>query len=85
MSNAYVWKDEAVLVIGHEIWTDDASNYGILSCPMVDTNCKGIYERYGHFTEGFDDTASFDVAWRHIPLEKFPKEFRMHLLLLNIH
>lgn len=47
--------------------------------PIVDL-CYSTEEpdkRYGRYT-------SADWIWRHVPLEKFPKEFRMHLLLEGI-
>ena len=83
MSNAYVWKDGAVLVLPQQLWIENAVKNGIVNYPLVDTYHDRATERYGRFIEC--DLNLDHYQWEHIPLEKFPKEFRMHLLLLNIH
>ena len=41
----------------------------------VDLKFDDPKDRYGHLTK---------TAWKSVPLEKFPKEFRMHLLLMGV-
>ena len=49
---------------------------GLTEHLTVDPNHTDPKYRYGQY-HGADE------SWRHIPLEDFPKEFRMHLLLLG--
>lgn len=41
----------------------------------VDTKYTAAFNRYGKYNS---------FQWEHIPLEDFPAEFRMHLLLLGV-
>lgn len=77
MSTGYFWKDGKVVEYSGEMFTRQLreARPDLENCPCVDTHRIRVNERYGIFrTEG----------WFHIPLDRFPPEFRMHLLLLGV-
>jgi hypothetical protein len=83
MSIAYVWINGAVLEMQGQVIQEDAKHYGIQECFILDSHFDAHEDRYGMFksTERFDKQV---YIWTHIPITDFPKEFRAHLLLLNI-
>ena len=72
----YFWKDKQVVIVTDaELDENFASNQGLI---CVDTQREEPEWRYGWFSpEDFS-------RWSYIPLDDFPKEFRVHLLLLGV-
>lgn len=70
----YIWKDNEVLIVDYQVFAGDARELKAEMCPVVDAFSRSVRNRYGRFNQG----------WEHVPLEEFPKEFRVHLLLLGV-
>lgn len=74
-STIYFWKGGTVhKYIGH-CNLDTVCEAGFTRCFAVDTDCT-LEMRYGKYFK--------KAGWKHIPIEQFPKKFRIHLLLLGI-
>ncbi len=74
---AYFWKDEEVITYPGppSITIRAAIVLDLLGYYCVDTACIHAAGRYGRFDE---------LGWASDPLDSFPKEFRLHLLLLGV-
>ena len=70
IDSEYFWKD-GELLIGIDYNLDNRPK----ECFCVDTYYKDGGFRYGMY---------IDNTWKSVPIEEFPKEFRMHLLLMGI-
>lgn len=71
----YFWKDGQVCKYHGHTDSESIKDTEFLDCFAVDTVCTEEM-RYGMYKRR--------SGWNHIPLEKFPKEFRTHLLLLGV-
>lgn len=71
-SSIYYWRNNEVVEMDstHRVITD-----GLLHLPCADARFEDSLNRYGEFNA---------TGWVHIPIEKFPPEFRAHLLLLGV-
>ena len=82
-SPIYFWKSGQV-----HVYTGDNDSYSVneaqytncfavdTNCFAVDTSCAAVEMRYGKYLK--------TSGWKHIPIMKFPRTFRTHLLLLGI-
>lgn len=77
MNNCYFWKDGNVLVT-EQVLAEEAIRYNYTDLLCVDACRTDPESRYGVFKN------APQRGWKHVPLENFPKEFRMHLLLLGV-
>lgn len=71
----YFWKDGQVCKYYGATNAEAIENTEFVACFAVDTACTEEM-RYGMYKRR--------TGWNHIPIEKFPKKFRTHLLLLGI-
>jgi hypothetical protein len=78
----YVWKDGAVTIIEQRIHFEEAGPLEVMEYFLVDTSYLNPAQRYGKFIRNND--VSEGIEWKDIPIQNFPKEFKAHLLLLNI-
>lgn len=74
-SLAYIWMDGAVHVVERPTINVSASDSIYQRALMVDDRYETIPSRYGKYTGG---------VWEQVPLELFPAEFRLNLLLMGI-
>ena len=81
MSAVYVWNNEQVVTLpaldGRDL-KDDKKRRHLVNKFMVDAHETSPENRYGYTFNGAYS------GWSHIPKEMFPKEFLIHLLLLDI-
>ncbi len=77
MSKFLLWTGKEVLHMeGYELFSlRNQLAYGDFLPICVDLNFSEPEDRYGRITND---------SWLHVPLEDFPKEFRVHLLLLGV-
>ena len=78
MADTYFWNAEAKQVHIKEgtcNWYAAHTNR-FLDMFCMDGNCTGPELRYGRFSTTL-------TCWEHIPLAKFPAEFRAYLLLIT--
>ena len=75
MTKTYFW-DGSEVHTEPQVWTPEVRKTHLLRL-CVDTNdpVTDPDMRYGMFT---------DRGWNSVPLASFPKEFRVHLLLLGV-
>ena len=71
----YFWKNGQVCTYHGYTDTKSIENTEFIGCFAVDTEHTEEM-RYGRYNR--------KTGWNHIPLEKFPKKFRTHLLLLGV-
>ena len=75
-SPTYFWKEGAVhKYLGH-FNLDAICEAEFTGCFAVDTELICIEMRYGKYIK--------NTGWVYVPIEQFPKKFRIHLLLLGI-
>lgn len=72
-SIGYYWKDNEVREVDLNQNGPDETAFTGYFC--IDSRFDRDLQRYGIFTERH---------WKHIPFEKFPSEFKTHLLLLGV-
>ena len=72
---AYFWKGQLVEYFG-DISVYSVAKAGLSDLYAVDLTAPSPMGRFGIYKAR--------SAWRHIPLDKFPPEFRTTLLLLGI-
>jgi hypothetical protein len=86
MSAVYFWRDGRIKVINRHLTVldfDQSSMVKYLYCLCVDTNGIDLDERYGMFIhKGVGRLAR--VRWDYQPIDSFPPEFKVHLLLLRV-
>lgn len=70
----YVWRNNQVEEVERNL--DHVQSIRSLYC--VDANCEKTVNRYGIFY------FSANKYWMHVPLEDFPVDFRMALLILGV-
>ena len=75
LSTIYFWKDKQVHIYEGDNTGEAIRATGFYRCFAVDTSIKSADLRYGVYTK---------TVWKHVPLDKFPPEFRTALLLLGI-
>ena len=75
MSRCIFWKDGGVFIF-ERVWVEEARREGLTDLLCVDEVHIDPKDRYGLFHSTW--------GWGHIPLEDFPKEFRLHLLLMGV-
>ena len=75
LSTIYFWKNEQLHTYQGYSDADSIRSTQFIDCYAVDSSNAAANMRYGNYT--------WD-GWRHVPLEKFPPEFRTALLLLGI-
>lgn len=77
--SSYFWKDGEVFVVNEVMFARLAKEMGCEGLYCVDTHRTDPSGRYGEFKN-----IPGQFGWKHIPLEQFPPEFRMRLLLLGV-
>ena len=77
MSGCYFWIDGAVAYVHG--WCTLQEQKTVYNVPCVDANEDNPHMRYGIFTRNWRAG-----RWESRDLATFPKEFRMHLLLLGV-
>ena len=75
ISTIYFWKDEQLHTYQGDSHTEAIRDTQFTNCYAVDSGNTALDLRYGKYLK---------TGWKPILLEKFPKEFRTHLLLLGI-
>ena len=75
--NIYFWNKNRVTVIDptHFNWNIEGERFRNLLCVDGRDATDAPRMRYGMFTK---------AGWQPVALETFPKEFRVHLLLLGV-
>lgn len=73
MSATYFWKDGEVITVNNTVMAWDAEKGNLENLYCVDTFSRDYAMRYGKFMP--------KEAWKHFPLDSFPKEFRAWLLI----
>ena len=78
MGVSYFWDDKAktVLTSNSDNYWGTAKHNNVLDMYCMDSGCINPHLRYGLFSSTL-------CCWEHIPLDKFPKEFRAYLLLIT--
>lgn len=76
MSVAYFWDGTRVIEFRKFLSYPLVKEAGLLNMFCVDSVFEDHRNRYGYFPE--------NDGWVHLPIEAFPKEFRMYLLLLGM-
>lgn len=76
MSKVLFWRAGAV-VEGNEATANEAARLGCLGRPCVILENEIVRYRYGSI-----DTRRNE--WKHLPLEQFPKAFRLALLIMDV-
>ena len=74
-SPIYFWKDNKVHIYQGGDSAESIRGTQFTYCYAVDSANAAVDMRYGKYTKG---------GWEHVPLDKFPPEFRTALLLLGI-
>ena len=72
----YFWKGGQVHEYTGGNNTDSVNEAQYTNCFAVDTSYATVEMRYGKYLK--------TSGWKHIPIMKFPRTFRTHLLLLGI-
>lgn len=75
LSTIYFWKNKQLHTYQGYSATDSIRDTQFMGCYAVDSSNAAADMRYGKYLK---------TGWQPIPLEKFPKVFRTHLLLLGI-
>lgn len=75
MNRTIFWRDGEV-IISERVWVEEAREGGLTDLLCVDEAHTDPRTRYGMFHSSMD--------WVPVPLSDFPKEFRLHLLLLGV-
>lgn len=75
MITAYFWKDNQVVTFTQATYTDAIKSAGLANCYCIDVTCDSPGMRYG---------MSISTGWISVPFMNFPKEFKVHLLLLGV-
>lgn len=75
MTGCYFWKNKKVFFKEGMVGAGAAREAGFLNVVCVDSTQEEIERRYGVFGVS---------GWYHVRLNEFPKEFRVHLLLLGV-
>ena len=73
---AYFWRDGQLVEYFGDTLVDKVSKAGLSDLYAVDLTTPLAMGRFGIYTAR--------SAWKHVPLDKFPPEFRTALLLLGI-
>lgn len=73
---AYFWREGQLVEYFGETLVNEVARAGLSGLYAVDLTTPLPKGKFGMYKAG--------SAWRHIPLEKFPAEFRTTLLLLGI-
>lgn len=71
----YFWKEQQVVIVDSHGDSSDIRQTAFLNSPCIDYNCDTPQSKYGMYTSR---------GWEHVPFSKFPKEFKVHLLLLGV-
>ncbi len=71
---AYFWKAGTVVTL-QATDTSAVKTAGLTNLFCVDTTDTAAERRYGKY---------HSYGWKHYPLTSFPKEFRVHLMLLGV-
>ena len=66
----YYWSNGEVVTLN-----EDTSPWEYKNCFSLDTTTEMTHHRYGKYT---------DQGWKHFPLEEFPPEFKLSLVLLGV-
>ena len=74
MTKAYYW-DGSEVHIESSVYNDSRTVHRYRLCVDTDVPVSDPDMRYGRFN---------DRGWDAVPLASFPKEFRVHLLLLGV-
>lgn len=77
MKAAYFWVNGKIVTRDTWVSAEVARAEGLCEIPCVDAFEAQPDRRYGLFERG--------RGWAHIPIEQFPKAFRLELLLLGVH
>ena len=75
ISTIYFWKGETVHKYIGDSDSDTVCETEFIGCFAIDTECT-LDMRYGKYFK--------KAGWKHVPIEQFPKKFRIHLLLLGV-
>ena len=75
VSTIYFWKNEQLLIYEGYDDQDSIRVVKFVDCYAVYSGYETDHMRYGVYTK---------TGWKHVPLDKFPPEFRTALLLLGI-
>lgn len=73
------WVDGAIEEHDYNHGYDDKMPARLIDCYCVDKACTTVY-RYGGYTKNEHGI----VNWAYTPLENFPVEFQMQLILLDL-
>ena len=79
MSNCgYFWDGEKVIQMSGQPNVGDVRKAGLedFYCVDISPGCESPSQRYGMFKR--------NDGWNHYSFDQFPREFRMHLLLLGV-
>ncbi len=74
---SYFWKDGEVITAPAQMTMGKATASDLDDLFCVDPYWEDADRRYGVFK-------SKSGGWEHYPVDMFPKEFRVHLLLLGV-
>ena len=76
-NHVYVWRNNQVEII----LIDGTMEFQAIDCLLVDSRYpESISGKYGKY---YIDSEN-NTQWEHIPLAKFPEEFKAHLFLLGV-
>ena len=77
-TGGYFWDGEKVIQMLHRPNVGDVQKADLegFYCVDISPECEEPYRRYGVFKR--------NDGWNHYSFDQFPREFRMHLLLLGV-
>ena len=80
MPKTYFWTGTQVIVDARQIIVELAfPTYERMLC--MDDYETDAQRRYGYFTN-FPKSKEF-AGWNHVPFDQFPKDFKLHLLIMT--
>ena len=80
---AYFWREGQLVEYFGDTLVNTVARAGLSDLYAVDLTTTLPMERFGIY-EARSAWRQLPFAWRHVPLDKFPPEFRTALLLLGI-